>query len=101
MQPLAAWIARPVLIKELEPGRKVGYSMRYTVPERQTIATFPVGYAGERCECSLSCALAFTTHLFCCTRTSLQTASADCSRAGEVCCDASTPTRFAIKFTLV
>ncbi|XP_059145159.1 alanine racemase-like [Physella acuta] len=46
LQPALSWVARPVLIKHLEAGRKVGYDQTYVIPEvAQRIATFSFGYA--------------------------------------------------------
>jgi alanine racemase len=45
LQPIARLLAKPTQVKELPPGRKIGYSGLYTTQGREWIATLPVGYA--------------------------------------------------------
>lgn len=45
LEPSLVWMAKPTLVKVLEPGRVVGYDKTYECKETETIATLPVGYA--------------------------------------------------------
>ncbi|XP_035824918.1 alanine racemase [Aplysia californica] len=44
-KPAVSWIARPVDIKLLQPGRAVGYDQTHRVKKPEWIATFSFGYA--------------------------------------------------------
>jgi alanine racemase len=44
IEPVMSVKTRIVHIQRLQPGDKVGYGMRYTAPDRRTIAALPVGY---------------------------------------------------------
>ncbi len=55
LKPLMSLKARIVSIKELEKGRKVGYSGTYELSKTEKIATLPLGYAdGLRAACDNS-----------------------------------------------
>lgn len=45
LKPIARLLAKPTLVKQLPPGRKIGYSGLYTTQDHEWIATLPVGYA--------------------------------------------------------
>ncbi|MFZ5992440.1 MAG: alanine racemase [Deinococcota bacterium] len=45
LKPIARLLAKPTLVKQLPPGRKIGYSGLYTTQDYEWIATLPVGYA--------------------------------------------------------
>ncbi|MCS7067219.1 MAG: alanine racemase [Meiothermus sp.] len=45
LRPIARLLAKPTQVKELPPGRRIGYSGLYTTQGREWIATLPVGYA--------------------------------------------------------
>ncbi|PZA06255.1 MULTISPECIES: alanine racemase [unclassified Meiothermus] len=45
LKPIARLLAKPTLVKQLPPGRKIGYSGLYTTRDYEWIATLPVGYA--------------------------------------------------------
>lgn len=45
LKPIARLLAKPTQVKELPPGRRIGYSGLYTTQGREWIATLPVGYA--------------------------------------------------------
>ncbi len=55
LKPIMSLKARIVSIKELEKGRKVGYSGTYELEKNERIATLPLGYAdGLRANCDNS-----------------------------------------------
>ncbi|GIW34344.1 alanine racemase [Meiothermus sp.] len=45
LRPIARLLAKPTQVKELPPGRRIGYGGLYTTQGREWIATLPVGYA--------------------------------------------------------
>ena len=45
LKPIARLLAKPTQVKELPPGRKIGYGGLYTTQGWEWIATLPVGYA--------------------------------------------------------
>jgi alanine racemase len=45
LKPIARLLAKPTLVKQLPPGRKIGYGGLYTTQDHEWIATLPVGYA--------------------------------------------------------
>ncbi|MER3555113.1 MAG: alanine racemase [Meiothermus sp.] len=45
LKPVARLLAKPTLVKQLPPGRRIGYGGLYTTQSDEWIATLPVGYA--------------------------------------------------------
>lgn len=45
LRPLARLLAKPTLVKPVEANEPIGYGGTYRTPQRQWVATLPIGYA--------------------------------------------------------